>query len=92
MEMLRTYPCCGAVSQPFYSIWSRCDETKTIKPAINKAFVALSEDKLTDYNGSYSLFMRCAAPFKHKTMSALVIVETPNKHYSTLLNLRLNSQ
>ncbi len=76
-EMLRPLPCCDAVS--------RCDETKTIKPTINKAFVAFSEDMITDYNDLYGLFMRCAAPRKHNTMSAFVIVETPNKHYSTLL-------
>ncbi len=29
-------------SRPFYSLWSRPDETKTIKPAINDAFVAFS--------------------------------------------------
>ncbi len=56
-----------------------------LKPAINEAFVAFSEDIMTDYNDSYGLFMRCIAPYKHNTMSAFVIVETPNKHYSTLL-------
>ncbi len=35
-EMLRPLPCCDAVS--------RRDEIKTIKPTINEAFVAFSED------------------------------------------------
>ncbi len=76
-EMLRPLPCFDAMS------W--CDETKTIKPTINEAFVAFSEDIITDYNDSYGLFTRYGAPPKHNTMSAFVIVETPNKHYSTLL-------
>ncbi len=74
-EMLRPLPCCDAVS--------RRDETKTIKPAINETFVAFSEDIITDYNDLY------VAPRKHNTMSAFVIVETPNKHYSTLLKTRV---
>ncbi len=49
-EMLRPFPCCDAMSRPFYSLWSRRNETKTIKPAINKTFVAFSEDIMTDYN------------------------------------------
>ncbi len=48
-EMLRPLPYCDAVS--------RCDDTKTIKPIINEAFVASSGDIITDYNDSYSLFM-----------------------------------
>ncbi len=52
-EMLRPLPCCDAVSQH--------DETKTIKPTINEAFVAFSEDIITDNNDSYGLFTRCAA-------------------------------
>ncbi len=63
--------------------------TKTIKPIINEAFVAFSEDVITDYNDSYGLFTHCAAPCKHNTMSAFVIVETANKHYSTLLKTRV---
>ncbi len=31
----------------------------------------------------------CAAPHKHNTLSAFVIGETPNKHYSTLLKDRV---
>ncbi len=80
-EMLHPLPCCDAVS--------RRDETKTIKPTINEAFVAFSEDIITDYNDLYCIFTRCAAPRKHNTMSAFVIVETPNKHYSTLLKTRV---
>ncbi len=41
-EMLRPLPYCDAVS--------RRDETKTIKPIINEAFVASSGDIITDYN------------------------------------------
>ncbi len=52
-EMLRPFPCCGAMS--------RRNETKTIKPTINEAFFAFSEDIITDYNDSYGLFTRCAA-------------------------------
>ncbi len=61
---------------------SRHDETKTIKPIINEAFVAFSENIITDYNDLYCIFM-------HNIMSAFVNVETPNKHYSTLLKTRV---
>ncbi len=47
-EMLRPFPCCDAVS--------RRDDTKTIKPIINEAFVASSGDIITDYNDLYCLF------------------------------------
>ncbi len=47
-EMLRPSPYCDAVSC--------CNDTKTIKPIINKAFVASSEDIITDYNDLYCLF------------------------------------
>ncbi len=47
-EMLRPSPYCDAVS--------RRDETKTIKPIINEAFVASSGDIFTDYNDLYCLF------------------------------------
>ncbi len=49
--MLRTLPYCDAAS--------RQDETKTIKPIINEAFVASSEDIITDYNDSYGLLTFC---------------------------------
>ncbi len=35
---------------------SRRNETKTIKPITNKAFVASSGDIITDYNDLYCLF------------------------------------
>ncbi len=35
---------------------SRHDDTKTIKPIINEAFVASSGDIITDYNDLYCLF------------------------------------
>ncbi len=75
-------PCCDAVS--------RRDETKTIKPIIDEAFVASSGDIITDYNDLYGLFthhvtLRCI----NITMSAFVFVETPNKCYSTLLKTRV---
>ncbi len=75
MEMLRPSPYCDAVS--------RCDETKTIKPIINEAFVASSGDIITDYNDLYCLYT-------HITMPAFVIGETTNnKRYSTLLKTRV---
>ncbi len=72
-EMLRPLLYCDAVS------W--CDDTKTIKPIINEAFVASSGDIITDYNDLY-----CAMRRVNITMSAFVIGETTNnKCYSTLL-------
>ncbi len=38
-EMLRPSPYCDAMSRPFYSLWSRRDETKTIKPIIEFEFI-----------------------------------------------------
>ncbi len=77
-EMLRPLPYCDAVS--------RCDDTKTIKPIINEAFVTSSGDIITDYNDLYGLFThRVALRRVNITMSAFVIGETTNKHYSTLL-------
>ncbi len=83
MEMLCPLLYCDAVSRP--------DETKTIKPIINEAFVASSGDIVTDYNDLYCLFMlRVASRRVNITMSAFVIGETPNnKHYSTLLKTRV---
>ncbi len=58
---------------------SRRDDTKTIKPIINEAFVASSGDIITDYNDSYCLLLNI-------TVSAFVIRETTNnKHYSKLV-------
>ncbi len=77
--MLRPSPYCDAVS--------RRDDTKTIKPIINEAFVASSGDIITDYNDLYCLFTSLVASrCVNITMSAFVIGETTNnKHYSTLL-------
>ncbi len=41
-----------------------------------------------DYNDLFSLFTHCVMR-KHNTMSAFVIGETPNKHYSTQLKTRV---
>ncbi len=78
-EMLRTLPYCDAVS--------RRDETKTIKPITNEAFVASSGDIITDYNDLYCLFTRHVASRRvNITISAFVIGEaTNNKRYSTQL-------
>ncbi len=48
MEMLRPSLFCDGLS--------RRDETKTIKPITNEAFVASSGDIITDYNDLYCLF------------------------------------
>ncbi len=82
-EMLRPLPCCDAVS--------RRDDTKTIKPIINEAFVASSGDIITDYNDLYCLFMcRVASRRVNITMSAFVIGETTNnKLYSTQLKTHI---
>ncbi len=68
------------------------DETKTIKPIINEAFVASSGDIITDYNDLYCLFTsRVASRRVNITMSAFVIGETTNnKRYSTLLRTRVS--
>ncbi len=82
-KMLRPLPYCDAVSQR--------DDTKTIKPIINEAFVASSGDIITDYNDLYGLFTsRVASCHVNITMSAFVIGETTNnKRYSTLLKTRI---
>ncbi len=54
-----------------------------LKPIINEAFVAFSGDLITDYNDLYCLFK--ALHLVNITMSAFVIGEATNKHYSTLL-------
>ncbi len=78
-EMLRPLLYCDAVS--------RCDETRTIKPIIKEAFVAFSEEIITNYILTYTFFYALSRGYI--TMSAFVIVETPNKHYSTLLKTRV---
>ncbi len=77
--MLRPLPYCDAVS--------RHDDTKTIKPIINEAFVASSGDIITGYNDLYCDFIcYVASRSVNITMSAFVIVETTNNnHYSTQL-------
>ncbi len=53
---------------PLTVLWWRFparNETKTIKPIINEAFVASSGDIITDYNDLDCLFTRCIAPRKH---------------------------
>ncbi len=82
-EMLRPSPYCDAVS--------RRDETKTIKPITNEAFVASSGDIITDYNDLDFFFThRVASRLVNITMSAFVIGEkTNNKHYSTPLKTRV---
>ncbi len=70
-EMLRPLPCCDAVS--------RCNDTKTINPIINEAFVASSGDIITDYNDLHCLFTRYVASRRvNLTISAFVIGETIN--------------
>ncbi len=75
-EMLRPSPYCDGLS--------RRDDTKTIKPITNEAFVASSGDL-------YCLFTcRIASRRVNITMSAFVIGEkTNNKHYSTPLKTRV---
>ncbi len=82
-EMLNPLPCCDAMS--------RHDDTKTIKPTINEAFVASSGDIITDYNDLYHLFTHCLVSCGiNITMSAFVIEETTNnKRYFTLLKTRI---
>ncbi len=47
---------------PYHVVMPCPGETRqTIKPIINKAFVAFSEDIITDYNDSYGLFTCCTA-------------------------------
>ncbi len=59
--MLRPSPYCDGVS--------RRDETKTIKPIINEAFVASSGDIITDYNDLYCLFTRRVASRRANIMN-----------------------
>ncbi len=73
---------------PHCIVMAFLDETKTIKPITNEAFVASSGDIITNYNYLYCLFTHCVASRRvNITMSAFVIVETTknNKRYSTLI-------
>ncbi len=66
-SLRRPLPYCDAVS------WH--DETKTIKPAINEAFVASSGDIITDYNDLYCLFTRRVAS-RHINITTFAFVTT----------------
>ncbi len=91
------WPNTSSVRRKYYAphcivmLFSRRDDTKTIKPIINEAFVASSGDIITDSNDLYCLFMlRVASRRVNITMSAFVIRETTNnKHYSTQLKTRI---
>ncbi len=85
--------CDGNVTAPYHVVMP-CPGAMgpNIRLTINESFVAFSEDIITDYNDSYGLFTSCVMSRKHNTMSAFVIIETPNKHSSTCSNSRLNSQ
>ncbi len=72
---------------PYWDAVSWRDDTEKIKPSINEAFVASSEDIITDYN---DLYCHVASRRVNITMSAFVIGETTNnKCYSTLLKTRV---
>ncbi len=43
-----------------YHVVMPCLSSTRLKPTINEAFVAFSEDIINDYNGAYSLFRHCA--------------------------------
>ncbi len=79
--MLRLSLYCDAVS--------RHDDTKTIKPIINEAFVVSSGDIITDYNDLLSFY----APHKHYHVC---ICDRKNDKQQALIytaqNSRLNSQ
>ncbi len=77
--------CDGNVT-PLTMLWCRVVWYKT---HYKRGIVAFSEDIITDCNDSYGLFTHCTTPCKHNTMSEFVIVETPNKQYSTLRKTRV---
>ncbi len=79
-EMLCPFPCCDAVS------WR--NETKTLKPAINEAFVALSEDIMTDYNDSYSLFTYLVSWYLRTWVHFLARHEIRTNNYITAVSKR----
>ncbi len=83
--MLIPLPYCDAVSQ--------CDDTKTIKPIINEAFVASSGDTITDYNDLYCLFTcRVASRHVNITMSCDQRNDKQQALLYTAQNSRLNRQ
>ncbi len=69
---------------PYHAVMS-CPSTTTQKQynQQNNSIVEFSEDMIIYYNDSYSLFTCYAAPHNH--YHVFVIVEMPNKLYSTLL-------
>ncbi len=78
-EMLRPLPYCDAVS--------RRDNSKTIKPIINEAFVESSGDIITDYNDLYCLFTFifkhyhvCICDQSHNKQQALLYT-AQNSHF-----------
>ncbi len=84
------------------SVWRKCyaplpycdavswlDETKTIKPIINEAFVASSGDIITDYNELYCIFTCCIA---HYHVCICVCRNTKQALLYTAQNSCLNSQ
>ncbi len=79
--MLRPSPCCDAVSQR--------DETKTIKPFTNEAFVASSGDIITGYNDLYCLFTQrdthyhvCICDRRNNKQQALTLLYTAQNFVS----------
>ncbi len=69
-KMLRPSLCCDAVS--------RCDDTKTIKPIINEAFVASSGDIITDYNDLYLNKKTYLQAVSQKRQTVLAKLELPH--------------
>ncbi len=82
---------------PYCDAVSRRDDTKTIKPIINEAFVASSGDIITDYNLLRLILSfyasRCIAPRKHYYVC---ICDRRNDKQQALIytaqNSRLNRQ
>ncbi len=82
----------GNVTPPYRIVMpSRCDDTKTIKPIINKTFVASSGDKITDYNDLCCLFFasRYIATRKHYHVCICDRRNDKQQGYSTLLKTRI---
>ncbi len=79
--------CDGNVTPPHRIVMR--DETKTIKPTINEAFIAFSEDIIIEYNDLYCIFMHCVA------LHHVCICDRRNAKQALLYtaqNSRLNSQ
>ncbi len=56
-------------------------DTKTIKPIINKAFIASSGDIITDYNDSYGLFTRRICDRRNDKQQALLYTAQNSRLY-----------